>query len=123
MTTIDRKTILEKYSEVSLLETLDERREFLSNQSDEMRVALWLENIDIKTKEIELSTEQKEILDVIKKKFVTVEFTKFAGGKSEADAGQEYNETMSKASQLLGRDNLREWFGILGDSNTLKISC
>jgi hypothetical protein len=41
-------------------------------------------------------------------------------GKNEADAGKEYNETMSEASQLLGKENMREWFGILGDSKTLK---
>jgi hypothetical protein len=39
-----------------------------------MRVALWLENIDRKTQETEMSTEQKEVLDLIKKKFITVEF-------------------------------------------------
>jgi hypothetical protein len=30
---------------------------------------------------------------------------------------------MGKASQLLGKDNLRELFGILGDSSTLRASC
>jgi hypothetical protein len=118
--TIDRKTVVEKYDEVSRLETRQERREFFGRQSEEMRVVLWLENIDRKTKGVELSAEQKEILDVIKKKFITVEFAQSVKGKSEADAGQEYNELMGKASQLLGKDNLREWFGILGDSSTLK---
>jgi hypothetical protein len=73
-----------------------------------MRVALWNENIDRKTKGVELSPEQKEILDVIRRKFNTVEFAKSVCGKSEADAGQEYKETMRKASQLLSKDNMRE---------------
>jgi hypothetical protein len=114
---------MEKYDEVSRLETLDERREYLSKQSDEMSVALWLENIDRKTNGIELSAEQKEILDVIKKKFITVEFADFARGKNEEEAGSEYTEIMIKASQLLGQDNLRELFLILGDSGRLKTSC
>jgi hypothetical protein len=118
--TIDRKTVMEKYDAVSRLETLAERREFLGKQTEEMRVALWNENIDRKTKGVELSSEQKEILDVIRKKFNTVEFAKSVRGKNEADAGKEYNETMSEASQLLGKENMREWFGILGDSKTLK---
>jgi hypothetical protein len=120
MSSIDRKTVMEKYDKVSCLETLDERREFLGKQSVEMKVALWLENIDRKTNSIELSTEQKEILDIIKKKFITVEFAEAAKGKSEENAGQEYNEIMSEASQWLGKDNLRELFVILGDSSTLK---
>lgn len=123
MSTIDRETVMEKYDEVSRFETLNERREFLSKQSEEIRVALWMENIDRKTNGIELSIEQKTILDVIKKKFITVEFAEFAKGKSEEEAGQEYNEIMSKASQLLGKDNLRELFIILGDSSTLKTIC
>ncbi len=118
--TIDRKTVIEKYDEVSRLETLRERREFFGRQTEEMKVALWLENIDRKTKGTELSAEQKEILDDIKKKFMTVEFAQSMKGKSEAEAGQEFNEVMGKASQLLGKENLRDWFGILGDSSTLK---
>jgi hypothetical protein len=118
--TIDRKTVIEKYDEVSRLETIPERQQFLRNQTEEMKVSLWLENIERKTKGTELSAEQKEILDVIKKKFITVEFAKSAKGKSEADSGQEYNEVMGKASRLLGKENLRDWFGILGDSSTLK---
>jgi hypothetical protein len=118
--TIDRKTVIEKYDEVSRLETRRERREFFGRQTEEMKVALWLENIDRKTKGTELSAEQKEILDDIKKKFMTVEFAQSAKGKSEAEAGQEYNEVMGKATQLLGKENLTDWFGILGDSSTLK---
>jgi hypothetical protein len=118
--TIDRKTVIEKYDEVSRLETRRERREFFGRQTEEMKVALWLENIDRKTKGTELSAEQKEILDDIKKKFMTVEFAQSVKGKSEAEAGQEYNEVMGKATQLLGKENLTDWFGILGDSSTLK---
>jgi hypothetical protein len=118
--TIDRKTVMEKYDEVSRLETLSERREFLGKQTEEMRVALWNENIERKTKGVELTADQKEILDVIRKKFNTVEFARSARGKKEADAGNEYTETMSRANQLLGKENMREWFGILGDSKTLK---
>lgn len=123
MTMIDRKTVSEKYDELSRLETSAERREFLGRQSDEMRVAVWLENIDRKTKTIELSAEQREILDVIKEKFITVEFFRSALGKSEEEADPEYLEIMQKANELLGRDNLRELFGIPGDSATLKPSC
>ena len=81
--TIDRKTVMEKYDAVSRLETLAERREFLGKQTEEMRVALWNENIDRKTKGVELSSEQKEILDVIRKKFNTVEFAKSVRGKTK----------------------------------------
>lgn len=119
----DREKVLEKYDEVSRLKTHGERREFLGKQTNEMKTALWLENIDRKTKEIKMSAEQKEILEIIKKKFITAEFAQSAKGKSEADAGQEYNEIMNKAGQLLGRDNLREWFVVLGDGNTLKTIC
>ena len=82
---INQKTVREKYDEVSRLQTLGERRKFLRNQSEEMKVALWLENIDRKTQGIEISPEQKEILDNIKKKFITVEFAEFARGKSEEE--------------------------------------
>lgn len=123
MTTINRKTVMEKYDEFSRLETLGERRELFGKQSEEMRVALWLENIDRKTKGKELSAEQKEILDVIKKKFITVEFAKSVRGKIEEEAGPEYDEIMSKAAQLLGKENLRELFVILGGSSTLKAVC
>jgi hypothetical protein len=51
---------------------------------------------------------------------MTVEFAQSVKGKSEAEAGQEYNEVMGKATQLLGKENLRDWFSILGDSSTLK---
>lgn len=118
--TIDQKTVIEKYDEISRLATIPERQEFFRKQSEEMRVALWNENVDRKTKGVELSSEQKEILDVIRKKFNTVEFAKSVRGKKEADAGKEYNETLTKASQLLGKENMREWFGILGDSKTLE---
>ena len=114
---------MEKYDEVSRLENFSERKEFLLKQSEEVKVALWLENIDQKTKGIELAAEQKEILEVIKRKFITVEFAESASGKSEEEAEPEYNEIMSKANQLLGKDNLRELFGILGDGSTLKTSC
>ena len=120
MISIDPKSVMEKYDEVSRLETLDERKEFFGSQTEEMKVALWLENIDRKTKDVELSAEQKEILEVIKRKFITVEFAKSVRGKSEEEAPLEYHEIMSKASHLIGRDNLRDWFVILGESNTLK---
>ena len=116
---IDQKTVIEKYDEVSKFETLGERRNFLAEQSEEMRATLWIENINRKTKKIEMTAEQKEILDVIKKKFITAEFAESVRGKSEEEAGLEYNEIMNKASQLLGKDNLRDLFVILGDSNTL----
>lgn len=116
---IDREIVVEKYEEVSRLKTSSERMEFISKQSEEMRVALWLENIDRKTKRVELTAEQKEILDIIKKKFITQEFAESAKGKSEEEADPEYNEIMSRANQILSKDNLRELFGILGDSNTL----
>ena len=120
MISIDPKSVMEKYDEVSRLETLDERREFFGSQTEEMKVALWLENIDRKTKDVELSAEQKEILEVIKRKFITVEFAKSVRGKSEEEAPLEYHETMSKATHLLGQDNLRDWFVILGENSTLK---
>lgn len=110
---------MDKYDEVSRLETLSKRRGFLLEQSEEMKVALWLENINRKTERIELTAEQKGILDIIKKKFITVEFAESARGKSEEEAEPEYKEVMNKASQLLGKDNLRELFVILGDSNRL----
>ncbi len=116
---IDSQTVKGKYDEVSNLETLSERREFLSKQSEEMKVALWLENINQKIKGIELTTEQKEILDIIREKFITVKFAESVKGKNEEAAEPEYKEIMSKASQLLGKENLREFFVILGDSNTL----
>lgn len=123
MTIIDRKTVMEKYDEVSRLETLGERREFFGKQSEEMKVALWLENIDRKTKGMDLSAEQREILDVVKKKFITVEFAESARGKSEEEAGPEYNEIIGKASRLFGKDKLGELLAIIGDSNTLRASC
>lgn len=116
MNSIDQKEITEKYEEISLLETLAERRESLHKQSEEMRVNLWLENIDRKTKEMALSDEQKEILEVIKKKFVTVEFAESVRGKSEEEAEPEYHQIMAQAAELLGKDNLRELLFILGDS-------
>jgi hypothetical protein len=119
---IDRKTVMDKYDEVSRLESLSERRKFLLEQSEEMKVALWLENIDRKIKGRKLTSEQEEILDVIRTKFITVKFAESARGKSEEEAGPEYTEIMSKASQLLGEDNLKDLFVILGDSSTLKLS-
>ena len=120
MTTIERKTVVEKYDEISRLETFDERREFFGKQSEEMRVALWFENIDRKTKGVELTAKQKEILDVIKRKFITLEFAASVRNKSEDGAPLEYQEIMNNASQLFGKDNLRDWFVILGESSTLK---
>ena len=117
---INQKMVSEKYDEINRLGTVAERKEFLSKQSYEMRTALWHENIDRKTKELTLSAEQKEIIDVVRKKFITVEFAKSATGTNEADAGQEYKEIMSRASQLLGKEMMRDLFGILGDSKTLK---
>ena len=123
ITMIDRKTVLGKYDAISRLETFSERREFLRKQDEEMKVALWLENINRKTKDVKLSAEQMEIIDVIKKKFITVEFAASARGKSEEEAEPEYHEIMSRASHLLGKDNLRELFVILGDSSKLKTNC
>ncbi len=122
MKTIDSNLIVEKYDEISRLETRGERINFLNKQTKEMRTHLWQENIDRKTKGSELSAEQKEIIDIIKKKFITVEFADFARGKEETDAGPEYNEIMGKASQLLGREMMGELFGIIGDGKTLKRS-
>ncbi len=51
-----------------------------------------------------------------------MEFAKFARGKDEADAGQEYHDIMGKASQFLGKEMMGELFGIIGDSKTMKCS-
>jgi hypothetical protein len=120
---IKQKLIIEKYDEISLLETLDERREFLLEQSEEMKVNLWLENIKRKTKAMELSDEQREILEVIKQKFVTVEFAESVKGKSEEETEPEYHRIMAQAVELLGKDNLRELLFILGGSGNLKQTC
>ena len=122
MITIDPKTVVEKYDEINHLEDRRERIELLNKQSDEMRVALWRENIDRKTKSLELSAEQEEIIDTVRKRFLTVEFLKSARGKEEADAGEEYHDIMGKASQLLGREIMTELFGNIGDSKTMKWS-
>jgi hypothetical protein len=119
--TVDRNTVIKKYDEVNRLETIGERREFLGKQSEEMKIALWLENIDRKTEGAELSAEQSEIIDVIKEKFVTVEYARSVKGTSEADASDEYKELMSKANKLLGKKLMGELFGILGDIKTLKM--
>lgn len=123
MTTINQDTVTETYDEISRLETFNERREFLHAQSEEMRVSLWLENIERKTKWTELSTEQKEILEVIREKFITVEFAQSVKGKTESEAPPEYHEIMNRAMQLIGKDNLRELIFILGDSSTFKSVC
>jgi SAM-dependent MidA family methyltransferase len=120
MKTVDQKSVVEKYDEINRLEARSERIELLNKQSDEMQIALWQENIDRKTKSLELSEEQKEVIDTVRKKFFTVEFRKFARGKEEANAGQEYQDIMGKASQLLGREMMGELFGIIGDSKTMK---
>ncbi len=120
MTTIDPKTVVEKYDEINRLETRSERIELLNKQSDEMRIALWQENIDRKTKGVELSAEQKEIIDTVSKKVFTVEFFRSARGTDEADAGEEYHDIMGKANRLLGREMMGELFGIMGDSKTMK---
>jgi hypothetical protein len=122
MSTIDPKTVVEKYDEINQLETRMERLGLLNKQSDEMQVALWHENVDRKTKGVELSAEQKEIIDTIRKKFFTVEFRKSARGKNEGDAGEEYHDIMGRANQLLGNQMLSELFGIIGDSKTMKWS-
>lgn len=120
MVNINRKTAAEIYDEINRLETRSERIKLLNKQSEEMRVALWQENIDRKTKSVELSDEQKEIIDAVRNKIITVEFLKFAHGKDEADAGQEYQNIMGKASQLLGSELMGELFGIIGNSKTMK---
>ena len=122
MSTIDRKTVVEKYDEINQLETRTERLELLNKQSDEMRIALWQENIGRKTKGVELSAEQKEIIETVSKKVFTVEFFRSAKGKNEEDAGEEYHDIMGKANQLLGSQMLTELFGIIGDSKTMKWS-
>ena len=122
MITIDPKTVVEKYDEINDLETRTKRIELLNKQSAEMRVALWQENIDRKTKGVELSVEQEEIIDAVRKKYFTVEFFKSAHGKDEADAGQECQDIMGKASQLLGTEMMGELFGIIGNSKTMKCS-
>lgn len=122
MKRIDPKTVVEKYDEINNLKTRSERMEFLNRQTEEMRVSLWQENIDRKTESVELSEQQKEVIDAIRKKFITLEFAKSARGKDEADAGQEYHDIMGKASQLLGRKMMGELFGIMGDSKTMKCS-
>ena len=116
----DPKIVSEKYDEISRIEDITERTAVLANQTEEMKVALWNENVDRKTKGLDLSSEQKEILDVIRTKVNTVEFHRLRRSNKKADAGKEYYETMAKASQLLGEENIREWFGIMGDSKTLK---
>jgi hypothetical protein len=120
MSTIDPKTVVEKYDEINNLETRNERLELLNKQSDEIQVALWQENVDRKTKSLELSEEQKEIIDTVIKKFFTVEFRESVRGKAESDAGQEYQEIMGKANELLGGQMMGELFGIIGDSKTMK---
>jgi hypothetical protein len=120
MRTIDPNSVVEKYDEINNLETRNERIELLNKQSEEMQVALWQENINRKTKSVELSEEQKEIIDTIRKNFFTVEFRESARGKDEADAGQQYHDIMGKASQLLGREMMGELFGMIGDSKTMK---
>ncbi len=112
--------VSEKYDEINRLETIAERKKLLSKQSYEMRTALWHENIERKTKELTLSVEQKEIIDVVRKKFITVEFAKSASGTNEEDAPQEYKEIMGRASQLLGKEMMRDLFGIMGDTKTLE---
>lgn len=117
---INQKMVSEKYDEINRLGTVAERKEFLSKQSYEMRNALWHENIDRKTKELTLSAEQREIIDVVRKKFITEEFAKSAFGTNEEDAPQEYKEIMGRASRLLGKEMMRDLFGILGDTKTLE---
>ena len=116
----EQKMVSEKYDKINRLGTVAERKEFLSKQTYEMRTALWHENIDRKTKDVTLSVEQKEIIDVVRKKFITVEFAKSASNTNEADAGQDYKEIMGRANQLLGKEMVRDLFGILGDSKTLE---
>lgn len=112
--------VSEKYDEINRLGTIAERGEFLSKQNDEMRNALWHENIDRKTKELTLSVEQKEIIDLVRKKFITVEFAKSVFGMNEEDAPQEYKEIMGRASQLLGKEMMGDLFVFMGDSKTLE---
>jgi hypothetical protein len=123
MKTFDPQTAAQKYDEINRLETRTERMELLHKESEEMKVALWLENIDRKTKGKELSAEQQEILEVIKEKFITVEFFESAKGKGgEEEAGEEYSEIMGRASRLLGREMMSELLGIMGDSQNMKCS-
>ena len=117
---INKKMVSEKYDEVSRLDTIAERKEFLAKQSDEEQNALWQENINRKINELTLSVEQKEIIELVRRKFFTVEFAKSVFGMNEEDAPQEYKEIMGRASHLLGKEIMRELFGIIGNSKTLK---
>ncbi len=119
---IDSQTVIEKYDQVSKMESIAERRKFLTSQSEEMRAALWLKNIEKKTEGIDLSAEQIEIIEIIKEKFVTVEYAKSVKGTSEADAGDEFKQIMGKAMKLLGKDMMRDLFWLLGDSKTVKMN-
>lgn len=120
MKTIDPQATAEKYDEINRLETRGERIELLNKQTEEMRIALWLENVSRKTENLQLSAEQKDIIEAVKEKYFTVEFFKSARGRDEADAGPEYHEIMGRASRLLGREMMGELFGIMGDSKTMK---
>jgi hypothetical protein len=118
--TIDRKTVTEKYDEVSRLETMSERQDFFRKQTAEMKAALWQENIDRKTSGIVLSAEQKEILDVMRNKFLTAEFFTIPADKRDANTMQEFKETQAKAMQLFGKELTGELLAVLGDRKTLK---
>jgi hypothetical protein len=119
-TTDDIKSIDQIYDEISRLDNQTARKEFLARQTIETRTELWHENIRRKTATLELSAEQKEIIATVQQKFITVEFAKSVVGKSEADAGDEYKEIMGKANKLLGNNLMRDLFGLMGDSKTLK---
>lgn len=117
---IDEKTIGEKYDKVSKLTTLNDRRKFFVKQSEELGVALWHKNIAEKTQNLDLSTEQKEIIGLVKDKFITVEFAKSVRGKTELEASEEYHEIMTRAKQLLGDELFLDLFLILGSSDVLE---
>lgn len=118
--TIDRKAVMEKYDEISRLETMSERRDFFGKQTAEMKAALWHENIERKTSGVVLSAEQKEILDVIRNKYITAEFYKLPADKRDANLMQEFKEAQTKAMQLLGKELMGELMAVLGDSKTLQ---
>ena len=118
--TIDKTTVSEKFNEVSKLTTLNDRRKFFGKQSEELRTDLWHKNIAEKTKNLNLSAEQEEIIDSVKDKFMTVEFAKSVRSKTEAEAPKEYHEIMNRAKELLGEELFFDLFLILGNSDVLE---
>lgn len=120
-TTVDSKTVAEKYEEVSKLKKRTERQEFIRQQTPEMLVALWNLHFDRKLKEMELTDAQKRHVEKIRL-LVTVEFIIEAKGSQpyEKAAFVEFNNAMMEAFQLFTKQQINELFYILGDSKTLE---